>query len=218
MTRRRNPHILLDFDFRSTRTVLRTARKLQQRERHLSRVFLAMKLVWMLTLQMFVQLVLRRQRLSASGDCAREEPAFGVPLDVSLELTLVVEERRTQSARVFTPRRDLGLYRDPVSSKVVVELRDRVVLLWTLTAYVLLDLVVSFHVIVEIRDLSEGSPAVVLDADEGTLAGVETTVVVEVCDLRERFTAVDAEKFTKLKKIPRKARVKTHQTYGRSFV
>jgi hypothetical protein len=116
-----------------------------------------------------------------------------VPLNVSLELRLVVEERRTKVAGVFTARRNLHLDGDAMRAEMVIELRHRVELLRALTAHILLDLVVRLHVVVEVGNLSKGPSAVHLDADERSLASVKSSVVVEICDLRECLAAVVAK-------------------------
>lgn len=110
-----------------------------------------------------------------------------------LELRLVVEEAWTKIAGEVTARGDLSLDCDSMRPEVMVELRHRVELLRALTADVLLDFVVSLHVIVEVGDLSEGSTAVHLDADERTLASVQSSVVVKICDLSECFAAIVAK-------------------------
>lgn len=49
------------------------------------------------------------------------------------------------------------------------------------------------HVTIKIGDLCEWSTAVGLDANERSLAGVYSPVIVEICDLGECFAAVDAK-------------------------
>lgn len=153
-----------------------------------------MKLVRVLILQMFVQLILRRESFGAAGRCAREESPFSVSLNMSFELSFVVEERRTQSASVFASWSNLRLDRDSVRAEMVIQLRHRVVFLWTLATDILLDLVVSLHVVVEIGNLCKRTTAVVFDAYERTFSCMETTMIVEVCNLRECLAAIDAKK------------------------
>lgn len=85
-------------------------------------------------------------------------------LNMSLELGFIVEESRTQVAGVVAARCNLRLYRDAVRTEMVVQLGHCMKLLRTLTAHILLNLVMRLHVIVEIRDLSERSTAIHLDA------------------------------------------------------
>lgn len=213
----RKPHVLLDFDLRFARTVVA---KLEQREGNVPRVFFPLVLARMLMLEMLVELVLGREALAAAMNRAREESPLGVSLNVSLELRLVVEERRTEIAGVLAARSNLHLDRDAMCAEVVVELRHRVKLSRTLTAHVLLDLVVRLHVIVEVGNLSKGSSAVVLDAHKRPLAGVESSVVVEIRDLRECFAAVVAksQKFANQQVENSHSASDAYQTYGRSLV
>lgn len=166
--------------------------KVQQRERNLTRLLFSVELVAVTALEVLVQLILRRETFRASGHRAREVSAFCVPLNVSLELSLVVEERRTQITSVFAARGDLGFDRDPMRSQMMVELGHSVELLRTLAAYVLLDLMMSFHVVVQVGYLGKRPAAVHLNANEWPFACVQSSVVVQVCYLRERFAAVDA--------------------------
>lgn len=76
---------------------------------------------------------------------------------------------------------------------MVVELRHSVEFLRALATNVLLDLVVGLHVVVQIGYLSKGPAAVHLDANKWSLACVQSSVVVQVCNLRESFAAVDAK-------------------------
>lgn len=115
-------------------------------------------------------------------------------LNVSLELRFIIEKSRTQVASIFTARCDLSLYRDSVRAEMVIQLCYRVKLLRTLTAHILLDLMVCLHVIIQVGDLSKGSAAIHLNAHKWTLAGVKSSVVVEICYLRECFAAVDAKR------------------------
>lgn len=109
------------------------------------------------------------------------------------QLCFIVEERRAHVARVVTSRCNLSFDRDSVSSKMMIKLRDRVKLLRALAAHVLLNLVMRFHVIVEISDLSKRSAAVHLDAHERSFARMKSSVVVQVGDLCESFGAIDAK-------------------------
>ena len=54
----------------------------------------------------------------------------------------------------------------------------------TLVAHVLLHLVVGLHVVIEVRHLGKRSAAVILDADKGPFSSVQSTVIVQVRDLR----------------------------------
>jgi hypothetical protein len=150
--------------------------------------------VWVLMLKMLVELVLRRESFATAVNRTREESPLSVSLNVSLELRFIVEESRAEVASVLAARCNLHLDRDAMRAKMVIELRHRMELLRALTAHVLLDLVVRLHVVVEVRDLSKGSAAVHLDADEWSLAGMESSVIVEICDLRESFATVNAKK------------------------
>lgn len=190
----REPHIVLDFDLCFAGIVVWVARKLQKREWNLSWFLLSVVFVWVLMLKMLVELVLRRESLATAVNRTREESPLSVSLNVSLELRFIVEESRAEVASVLAARCNLHLDRDAMRAKMVIELRHRMELLRALTAHVLLDLVVRLHVIVEVRDLSKGSAAVHLDADEWSLAGMESSVIVEICDLRESFATVNAKK------------------------
>lgn len=121
----------------------------------MSRVLFPVKLVWMNVLKMLVQLIFRREAFVAAGRGAREVSALSMALNVSLKLSFIVKERRTQIASILAARRDLSLYRDPVRAEMMIELRHRVELFRTLAAHVLLNLVVRFHVVVQVSDLSE---------------------------------------------------------------
>lgn len=187
--------IFLDLDLRLAGTVVGIAGKLKKRERNVSQLLLPVKLVRVLVLEMLVELILRREAFGAAGDGAREKSSLGVPLDVPLELSFVVEESRAEVAGELTARRDLRLHSDSMRPQVMIQLRDRVEFLRALTAHVLLNLMVSLHVIVQVGDLRKRPTAIHFDAYEWTFAGVESSVVVEVCDLRKRFAAVDAKRF-----------------------
>lgn len=155
MIRRRDPHVLLNLNLWLGGVVVRIVRKLQKRKRDMSRVLFPMKLVWMDVLKMLVQLIFRREALVAAGRGAREVSAFSMTLNVPLKLSFIVKERRTQIARILAARRDLSFYRDSVRAEMMIELRHRVELLRTLAAHVLLNLVVRFHVVVQVSDLGE---------------------------------------------------------------
>lgn len=99
-------------------------------------------------------------------------------LNVSLQLSFVVEERWTHVACVVASRCNLSFDCDSVCSEMMIKLRDCVKLLRALTAHVLLDFMMCLHVIVEIGNLSKGSTAIHLDANERPLARVKSSVVV----------------------------------------
>ena len=173
--------------------MLRTPRNLKKRQRHLSRVFPSMTIIWVLILQVFIELILRREAFGATRDAAWEKSPLSMSLNVSLQLCLVIEESRTEITGEFTTRCNLRFYCDSMSAKMVVELRYCVEFLRTLTADILLDFVVGFHMIVEIGNLSEGTTAIRFYADKWAFARVESSVVVEVCDLCKSLSAVDAK-------------------------
>lgn len=144
-------------------------------------------------LQVLVELIFRWVLVQAADERTWEALSFSVPMDVSLQLELIVEECWTQAARVLPTGCDFSFDRDSVSAQVMVELCYRVKLFWALTANVLLDLVMCLHVIVEVGNLSEGTTAVWLDANEWSLACVQSPVIVEVCNLSESFSAIDTK-------------------------
>lgn len=138
----------------------------------------AVEVVGMVVLQVFVQLIFGREAFSAAGHRAWEVSSFCMALNVSLELSLVVEECRAEIASVFTARRDLSLDGDPVRAQMVVQLGHRVEFLRTLTADILLDFMMSLHVVVQVRYLGKGPAAIHLDANEGPFSCVQSSVVV----------------------------------------
>lgn len=115
-------------------------------------------------------------------------------LYVSLELRFVIEKSRAQVASIFAARCYLSLNRDSMRAEMMIQLCYRVKLLRTLAAHILLDLMVCLHVIVQVGDLGKGSAAVHFNAYKWTLAGVKSSMVVEICYLRECFAAVDAKR------------------------
>lgn len=117
-------------------------------------------------------------------------------LNVSFKLSFFVEECWTHIANIFTAWSDLSLNCYPMRPQVMIKLRHSVKLFRTLTANVLLDLVVRFHVIIKVGNLGKGSTTVHFDADERSLACVKTAMIVEIGDLSERFAAVDAKIMT----------------------
>lgn len=67
-------------------------------------------------LEVLVELIFGAEAFAAAGNRAWEESSFSVPLNVSFELRLIVEERRAQVARIFTARGDLRFDSDAVRS------------------------------------------------------------------------------------------------------
>lgn len=114
---------------------------------------------------------------------------------MTFELRFIVEEAWAEVASKISSWGNLRLDGDAMRAKMMIELSHCVELLRALTTNVLLDLMVGFHMIVEVGNLSERSAAVHFDADEWSLARVKSSVIVEICDLSERFTAIVAKMF-----------------------
>lgn len=105
----------------------------------------------------------------------------------------VLRQMRLLLKRFVRAQRTRKAAHAAVHEQMLIERRDLREFLRALCAHVLLNLVVGFHVIVEIGDLSEGPTARRFDADERSFAGVQTPMVVEVGDLGERFATVAAD-------------------------
>lgn len=76
---------------------------------------------------------------------------------------------------------------------MMIELSYCVKVLRALTANVLLNLMMSLHMIVEIGNLSKRSSTIHFDADKRTFASMKSSVIIEIRDLCECFTTVDAD-------------------------
>lgn len=143
------------------------------------------------------------------ADLALERIATAVRAHVLLQLRLLLE-------RLLRALRTVEVREAAVEQQMLVERRDLGEATRTLVAHVLLDLVVGLHVVVEVRhllgvaggfeiesvqctnsthatNLGKRSAALRFDADERPFAGVQSSMVVQVGDLGERFATVGAD-------------------------
>lgn len=78
-----------------------------------------------------------------------------MPPKVSFKLNLIVKECWTNVAAEISAWRNLSFHLNSMRAQMLIQLRDRMKFLRTMTAHVLLNFMVRLHVTVEICHLSE---------------------------------------------------------------
>lgn len=110
----------------------------------------------------------------------------------TVNFQVVLEKRLGLETLVRTLRAEKGFRRAVLRHQVQVQLGDLVEPPRALIAYVLLGFVVRFHVVVQVGHLSERATTICLNANVGSLSGVQSSMVVQVCDLSKCFATIDA--------------------------
>lgn len=109
----------------------------------------------------------------------------------AVNFKVVLKEGLGLEALVRTLRAEKGFRRAVLRHQVQVQLGDLVEPPRALVAYVLLGFVVRFHVVVQVGHLSKGTATVCLNANVGSLSGVQSSMVVQICDLSKCFATID---------------------------
>lgn len=119
------------------------------------------------------QVVLHGESLVTTENRTGEKSSVQVPLDVLFKQNFVVKRHRAHGASKISV----------LMGHVEYEVRF---------LNELLGFVVRFHVVVQVGHLSERATTICLNANVGSLSGVQSSMVVQVCDLSKCFATIDA--------------------------
>lgn len=108
----------------------------------------------------------------------------------AVNFKVVLKEGLGLEALVRTLRAEKGFRRAVLRHQVQVQLGDLVEPPRALVAYVLLGFVVRLHVVVQVGHLSKRAATVCLNANVGSLSGVQSSMVVQICDLSKCFATI----------------------------